>query len=328
MSLPTQSVLLVTGLLTGSVAYCQTLYSIQVNSGQAVGVLSTVADVTDTNVIVIGDPLLKLSASFDALPKDELLRQLAKAAGLVHTEVEGTHILSPSDCTPSETGVTPPLSEERVSFNFVTVSPSVLVAILADFNNLQYSNSPAELAKPTHLVTVRLKNVPSSTVYKVLSKVSGTRLSPVGDSFYRIVEPIAAPCGSPAVASEVRESIQRARESRTSEYCPRREHDVSRGIKFPPKCSALERFDVDDLLVRGWVQRDSRRFALIEAPDGLTYAVKQGDYVGYHYGYISNIGLDGITVREIRLDLLNYYRERPLRLDWSGHVERIEPSAR
>jgi hypothetical protein len=322
------SIVLVTSLLAGSVAYCQALYSVQVDSAHAMGVLSTVADVTDSNVVIIGDPVQRLSASLKALPKDELLRQLARAAGLVHTEVEGIHILSPSICASSELDAEPPLSEERISFHFITISPSVVVAVLADFNNLRYSNSDAEFAKSTRLISVRLKNLPSSTVYKVVSKVSGAKLSAVGDNVYRIVESADAVCGSPAVPAEVSESIRRARESRAAEYCPRREHDISRGIKFPPKCSALERFDVDDLRVRGWIQRDTRRVALMEAPDGLTYAVKQGDYVGYHYGYISTIDPAGITVREIRLDWLNYYRERPLRLDWSGRIERLETNGR
>ncbi len=48
------------------------------------------------------------------------------------------------------------------------------------------------------------------------------------------------------------------------------------------------------------------------------HPIKQGDYVGYHYGYTSAIDSQGLTVREIVLDDFNVYRERRMRIGWNN----------
>lgn len=78
-----------------------------------------------------------------------------------------------------------------------------------------------------------------------------------------------------------------------------KKRDVS---MLPP----IQQVDVQAFKVLGMIiDPKSGNRAMIQAPDGKTYAIKNGDIIGKNEGEVISIGLDGITVREKFLDFMN-----------------------
>lgn len=60
----------------------------------------------------------------------------------------------------------------------------------------------------------------------------------------------------------------------------------------------LEAFPLSTLSMRGVVQMQGERLALVAAPDGVVYKVRVGNYMGTHYGRVIAIQEHAIELRE------------------------------
>lgn len=60
----------------------------------------------------------------------------------------------------------------------------------------------------------------------------------------------------------------------------------------------LEAFPLSALRMRGVVQMQGDRLALVAAPDGVVYKVRVGNFMGTHYGRITAIQEHAIELRE------------------------------
>ena len=58
---------------------------------------------------------------------------------------------------------------------------------------------------------------------------------------------------------------------------------------FKRKKQTLEMYSLANLMMRGSLQRNGERVALIQSPDGKVHQVKQGDYVGLNDGKVVRI---------------------------------------
>src|SRR5438093_349520 len=96
--------------LGSSLATAQDIFAVSAENASVMGLLSVVGDVLNQNVIVVGDPGQRVSAVETSNSKVELLSKLGWVAGLVHTEIEGIHVFSPSVC-PKTTLTSLPLSD-------------------------------------------------------------------------------------------------------------------------------------------------------------------------------------------------------------------------
>ncbi len=80
----------------------------------------------------------------------------------------------------------------------------------------------------------------------------------------------------------------------------------------------LEAFALDELQVKGVIERDGNRFVLIEAPDGRLYRLAVGGRLGRDFGELQRIDMrheEGqsvfvLTVRELVQDSDGKWRER------------------
>jgi len=61
---------------------------------------------------------------------------------------------------------------------------------------------------------------------------------------------------------------------------------------------ALENFPLDGLRMVGTLQRDGQIFALVRAPEGILYRIKQGNYLGLNFGLVVRITESSIEIRE------------------------------
>lgn len=62
---------------------------------------------------------------------------------------------------------------------------------------------------------------------------------------------------------------------------------------------ALERYPLDSLKMVGTLQQGDDIWALIRAPDGILYRLKEGNHLGQHYGRITHIDEERIKLIEI-----------------------------
>ena len=310
---------------SSALALAQTSFSVNVKDAAAAGVLSAVADVADVNLVVLGSARQRLSTEVADSNPSALLAELGKAAGLVHRQMDGVNVLSPQQCERAAEAAMPPLSNDPVSLNFQAVPPSTLLAILADMSNLRYADpGAAPVGQPQQLVTLRLKRVPAAVAYRLLSAVTGARLAAQPDGSYRIDEAPRSPCGALPVPKAANQQVGML----SPDSCPRKARDAQLGIKASLPCEPLEQFALDDLVVRGKILRPGGKpIALLEAPNGITYAARAGDSIGHQHGRILAIDPAGMTMREMRLDSLNFYREYLVRVDWTNTRYTVEKAA-
>ena len=64
----------------------------------------------------------------------------------------------------------------------------------------------------------------------------------------------------------------------------------------------LERFSLDSLSMVGVLSRDNENWALILAPDGRTYQVNVGSYIGQNLGKVVSITNDQVNIIEMISD--------------------------
>jgi hypothetical protein len=296
-------------------------FSVSVSNAPAMSVISAVADVMNVNLVVWSDPSQRTSLDERDTDDGQILAAFGKATGLVHDEAEGVHTLVPRGCRKalSDVGIVAPISDEPISLYYSAIPPAAILGLLVDLQGLRRSNDFMDPSTSSYLITVRLKEVPRSKVYKLVSAIFGMSLRQLADGSYQINQGASNSCASAAASSsDVTAAMERARRGLRTDSCPRRDHDIERGVQPIHACSTLERYALDDLAVRGSIVRSGKFIALIEAPNGITHPIKQGDYMGYHYGYTSAIDSQGLTVREIVLDEFNVYRERRIKIGWNN----------
>ena len=71
----------------------------------------------------------------------------------------------------------------------------------------------------------------------------------------------------------------------------------------------LEAYPLDSMSMVGSVVKGGRPYALLRV-DNLLYQVKQGDYLGQHYGKITKISETDVALREIVQDAAGEWIER------------------
>ncbi|MEE1676320.1 pilus assembly protein PilP [Agarivorans aestuarii] len=80
---------------------------------------------------------------------------------------------------------------------------------------------------------------------------------------------------------------------------------------------ALEQFSLSSLTMRGVLGDGPSLWALIEAPGGELYRVKEGYYLGLHHGVISKVSDQGLDIQEVVSDGEGCWNERTTQLSLS-----------
>jgi type IV pilus assembly protein PilP len=79
---------------------------------------------------------------------------------------------------------------------------------------------------------------------------------------------------------------------------------------FDRRKELLEKFPLDSLRMVGRLQREDGDWAIIRAPDGMVYRVKQGNYLGQNHGKIVSMADQSIGIVELIPDGLGGWTER------------------
>jgi type IV pilus assembly protein PilP len=73
---------------------------------------------------------------------------------------------------------------------------------------------------------------------------------------------------------------------------------------------ALEAYPLDYLRMVGTLEQGRGIFALVRTPDNTLYRVKQGNYIGQNFGFITQITDSSVTLKEIVQDGTGDWSER------------------
>ena len=72
----------------------------------------------------------------------------------------------------------------------------------------------------------------------------------------------------------------------------------------------LEEFQLEALRLVGTLRMGGKQVALISAPDGSVYSVREGNYLGTNYGHITAIGPQEVRITERIFNQLQGWQER------------------
>jgi len=73
---------------------------------------------------------------------------------------------------------------------------------------------------------------------------------------------------------------------------------------------ALEAYPLDNLRMVGTLEQSRGIFALVRTPDNTLYRVRQGNYIGQNFGFITQITDSSVTLKEIVQDGAGDWSER------------------
>lgn len=79
---------------------------------------------------------------------------------------------------------------------------------------------------------------------------------------------------------------------------------------FNRRKELLEKFPLDSLRMVGTLAREDGQWAIVQAPDGMVYRVKEGNYLGQNHGKILKLGEQKLEVLELVPDGLGGWQER------------------
>ncbi len=71
-----------------------------------------------------------------------------------------------------------------------------------------------------------------------------------------------------------------------------------------------EEFQLEALRLVGTLRMGGKQVALISAPDGSVYSVREGNYLGTNYGHITAIGPQEVRITERIFNQLQGWQER------------------
>jgi type IV pilus assembly protein PilP len=73
---------------------------------------------------------------------------------------------------------------------------------------------------------------------------------------------------------------------------------------------ALESYPLDNLRMVGTLEQGKGIYALVRTPDNALYRVRQGNYIGQNFGFITQITDSSVTLKEIVQDGTGDWSER------------------
>ena len=97
-------------------------------------------------------------------------------------------------------------------------------------------------------------------------------------------------------------------------FRPRKVEQAKGGGGLAPDMSrrkeALEAYPLDNLRMVGTLEQGRGIFALVRTPDNTLYRVRQGNYIGQNFGFITQITDSSVTLKEIVQDGTGDWSER------------------
>jgi len=269
-----------------------------VNSG---ALLYAIAEAVNFNIvapIAKGAPTVSLSTEYSSV--DDLLHKLANQVGM-RGVVLGHRILVLSPCLHNQARNTPALEQGPLSLRVPDGTLSEVFELSSP--NLPLDSAHQSVKALSSRVALRLINVSPDDVHQAVSVAFGAAVTSAGHNNFIVPPTGAEGCSgaesAPLTNQQEQLKLLRHRESN----CPYRSGTNTKS------CRPLEYFSLRQLHSSGYIESVGRRFAFVEAPDGLLHVVRNGEYMGQDYGKVLDVTRSGIQLRELIDDPVHGWME-------------------
>jgi len=269
---------------------------IDVRNVEAAALLYAVAEAVNINLVAPapkGTQIVSISTEYSSV--DDLLQKLAKQVGM-RGVVLGDRIFVLSPCLHSQAINTPPQAPGNMSFRIPDATLELVLQLSSP--ELLRDGNRGDAAMLSRRLLLRMIAVSPDDVLQSVSAALGREIAPA--SLANLIDRPAGVGDCPGVEGAPLSGQQeqsRALRHRQS-HCPYRA-----GLGNRP-CEPLEFFSLKKLSPRGFIEIEGlqRRYAFVEAPDGVLYVVKRGAYMGHDFGKVVEVSRNGIQLIEIIKD--------------------------
>jgi Tfp pilus assembly protein PilP len=286
---------------------------IDVRNVDSAALLYAVAEAVNFNIVAPipkGAPTVSLSTEYSSV--DDLLHKLAKQVGM-RGVVLGHRILVLSPCLHDQARNTPPQAQGQGQLSLRVPNGTLSEVFELSSPGLPLDGNRDSVTALSSRVALRLINVSPDDVHQAVSAAFGGEVASGVHSKFIVPPAGAEGCPgaetSPLTVQQEQLKSLRHRESN----CPYRTGSSTKS------CWPLEYFSLKQLHSRGYIESEGRRFAFVEAPDGLLHVARNGAYMGHDYGKVLEVTQSGIQLREFIEDPANGWMESKFELQhWKG----------
>jgi Tfp pilus assembly protein PilP len=283
--------------------YSDTPIEIQVTDVKASGLLTSIAELTNQNLVISSDfdqSRVSVHGKFES--GTAAIVEVAKLLDGKFAKV-GTVGVVQSNCVHVPAANLPGgVAPHVASIHFQRVELGAFFKVLGEHvagSGKRSSFSSQETA--TFAISVRETAV--GDIFEAVAAANGLELVE-RDQHYLFSKSQSSKACRSAGASK-KEMRYEARRDLTAR-CRERESPS----KNSPRCVPLEFYDLREISLKGHMRQGDKFVALSETPDGLVRVIERGDYMGKDYGKVIEVSAKGLELREIVLNPANTYIER------------------
>lgn len=281
--------------------------SVRVDKISLPHLIIAIAAISKRNVVVgpgVGGERMSIHEEFKS-PAD-FYAKIAQAVSAESIERDGGTIIK-NKCTPSPTHLLSSGSDERITLHFERTGANKIAAILDKFYSAKVE-APGGVAKDIldAPISVNVHNASEIVTWNAMAVALGMDITRGEDQTIFLRE-------APAL------NACRINRSAFALEAKGLGSDFKLGacwgiVSDEPekamKCAPLETYPLSSMTAKGFVTYKNKRVAMVEIPNGLIFPVSQGNYLGYNFGKVAEIGDKGIHIQEMVLDEKGEWEKR------------------
>lgn len=202
-----------------------------------------------------------------------------------------------------------PFSDNRLSLNFFKLDMPTALSLLQYVSSREIDED-AFSGGNGRRVGMTLQSQPARVIFESLAAATGTSLLAATNKSYIISELADAKKNCPSAGGVTSDLPSRERA-----MCPRM--TVYPATAEIP-CQSLEFYKFNEITLRGFIQRGERMLAIADTPDGLSWSIAPGQYIGEHHAKVEAMDDKGLTFKELFINRYGYPFDRKFVLRYDG----------
>lgn len=254
--------------------------------------------------ITLDESFRSSQAAIDAITQQKSLRVVKRGGVQVVTD-QCTALPPPKPLNP--------FSENRLSLNFFKLDMPTALSLLQYVSSREIDEG-AFSGGNGRRVGMTLQSQPARVIYESLAAATGTNLLAATNKNYLISELADAKKNCPSAGSAT-SAVVNDTPSRERAMCPRM--TVYPATADIP-CQSLEFYKFNEITLRGYIQRGERMLAIADTPDGLSWSIATGQYIGEHHAKVETMDDKGMTFKELFINRYGYPFDRKFILGYDG----------
>lgn len=271
------------------------------------GVMMAVAGAMQKNILTVDmdGSRLTLDGSFDSA--DAFFQAAAGQIKAKASLVKNFHVLRPA-CQKEVALPRPPLPLALpITIGFQKIPASSLINIIfSGLYKIELTDYDDNAAGGPPWIGIHVVDGKTDEILQLLAAFSGVAAQPLKGLAFRVGSTdLWANCPRPFSAFKLRSAPAFDR----SQPCPRAKGGLPESFKRET-CELLEYVSLDAIKLRGYLDVDGKKLALLETPDAnATISVEPGSRLGLDAGTVVSIDDSGLVVEETRLGADGYLKQ-------------------